>query len=88
MNCWKIILPLRASISKQQAEIETELQDINAMACEGGEAPYDQWENYLHPAEVIEGSNNKYYYAYIKGNLVYDKQLGKFNSYKEFLENV
>ncbi len=55
---------------------------------EDDEAPHDSWENYLHPAEVIEGNKNKYYFTYIKGKSIYDEQLGKFRSYKDFLEEA
>ncbi|MGD9152296.1 MAG: hypothetical protein PVG30_01380 [Gammaproteobacteria bacterium] len=49
-------------------------------------APYEEWGKYLHPAKILEGEKNKFYYSYIKNNPVYDSQLEKIVSYKDFLE--
>ncbi len=45
----------------------------------------DEWVSYMHPTTKLEGKYGNYYYAYVTNSPVYDKNLDKIVSHKDFL---
>ena len=49
------------------------------------DVPCEKWGRYFHPAQKFVGEKNVFYCTYTKSKPVYDQQLEKIVSYKEFL---
>jgi len=46
---------------------------------------YDAWVDYLHVCKNFVGEKNTFYVSYLKDKSIYDKQLGQYSSYRDYL---
>ena len=67
-----ILKAFTALPAEQQAEVEAEFQDVNALACEGGvaalidEAGFHQDDTFVHAIAAIEGFHAKVMWAFLE----------------------